>query len=85
MAVFAANFTIEKGTDFETEFVIKDADGFSFNLTNYRVFSKLRKHRQSKTYIAFRTAILSRSDGLITLTLPRWLSAKLKPGRYVYD
>lgn len=85
MAVFAANFTIERGTDFEIEFALKDTDGLPFNLTNYRVFAKLRKHRKSETFVAFRTGILSRVDGLITLTLPRWFSAKLKPGRYVYD
>jgi len=85
MAVFAANFTIERGTDFETEFSLKDNDGLPFNLTNYRVFAKIRKHRQSETSIAFRTGFLSRVDGRITLTLPRWFSSKLKPGRYVYD
>jgi hypothetical protein len=85
MAVFAANFTIERGTDFEIEFALKDTDGLPFNLTNYRVFAKLRKHRKSETSVAFRTGILSRVDGLVTLTLPRWFSAKLKPGRYVYD
>jgi hypothetical protein len=85
MAVFVANFTIERGTDFEIEFALKDTDGLPFNLTDYKVFAKLRKHRQSETFVAFRTGILSRVDGLITLTLPRWFSAKLKPGRYVYD
>jgi hypothetical protein len=85
MAVYAANLIIDRGTDFECEFGLNDNDGLNFNLTNYRVFSKIRKHRESENFISFNTSIISRTQGIIKLSLPRWVSAKLKPGRYVYD
>ena len=85
MAVTSINLTIEKGTDFETEFALKDVDGLPFNLTNYRVFSKIRKHRNSETAISFNVGIISRVDGKILLKLPRWLSINLPFGRCVYD
>jgi hypothetical protein len=85
MAVTSINLTIERGTDFETEFSLKDVDGLPFNLTNYRVFSKIRKHRNSETAISFNVGILSRVDGKILLKLPRWLSINLPFGRCVYD
>jgi hypothetical protein len=85
MAVFAANFTIERGTDFEIEFALKDTDGLPFNLTDYRVFSKVKKNRESENFLTFNVGIVNRTQGIILLRLPRWLSINLPFGRCVYD
>jgi len=35
MAVYALNYTLEKGTDFETELNLNEDDGSFLNLTGY--------------------------------------------------
>lgn len=85
MSVATINLTIEKGTDFEMEFSLKDIDGLPINLTDYRVFSKIKKNRESKNSLTFNVGIVSRTQGIILLRLPRWVSANLPNGRCVYD
>lgn len=85
MSVFVANFTIERGTDFEIEFALKDTDGLPFNLTDYSVFSKIKKNRESENSLTFNASIVNRTKGIILLRLPRWFSINLPAGRCVYD
>jgi hypothetical protein len=85
MAVTSINLTIEKGTDFETEFALKDTDGLPLDLTDYRVFSKVKKNRESENFLTFNVGIVNRTQGIILLRLPRWVSINLPSGRCVYD
>jgi len=85
MAVPTVNLIIEKGTDFDEEISLKDTNGLPFNLTGYNIIGKIRKHRESQTSLSFNIATPDRTNGVIELSLPRWLSASLQSGRYVYD
>lgn len=85
MAVPAINLIIERGTDFDKEINLNDADGLPFNLTGYNILAKIRKHRESQTSVSFNVATPDRTNGTIELSLPRWLSTALQSGRYVYD
>lgn len=85
MSVYAANLIINRGTDFDVEFIIKDNNGYNFDLTNYTVVSKIRKHRESENFISFTVSVIDRPNGVIKLSLPRWISTQLKSGRFVYD
>ena len=44
MAVYALNYTLEKGTDFETELNLTEDDGSFLNLTGYTAAAKIRKY-----------------------------------------
>ena len=85
MAVYVNNITINCGTDFTQEYDLFETGGKVINLTNFTAAAKLRKHRGSATSINFTVSFVSRSKGKLKLFIPSWTTAKLKPGRYLYD
>jgi hypothetical protein len=78
MAVYVSNLVINCGTDFFQTFNLTNTQGdTSFNLTNYSIASKLKKHPASSSSTAFTATISNAANGTVGIAL--------KPGRYVYD
>lgn len=84
MAVPAVNLTIDKGTDFETTFVVKDSYGSPFELNNFDATAKVRKHPSATTYESFSTSIVS-SRGEIKISMASSITSNLDLGRNYYD
>lgn len=86
MAVYVSNLVINSGTDFEQSFSLETANENSpLNLNNYSVFSQMRKHSGSSSYVSFTTQVVNPSSGEIKIKLTSTQTSNLKPGRYVYD
>lgn len=85
MAVFAANFTIEKGTDFETELNLTEDDGSSLNLVGYIAAAKIRKYPTSPKYKPFTITFIDREIGRVKISLSNTQTAGLSAGRNYYD
>lgn len=86
MAVYVSNLVINSGTDFEQSFNLESAsENSALNLNNYTVFSQMRKHPGSSSYVSFTTEVTNASSGEIKIKLTSTQSSSLKPGRYVYD
>ena len=84
-AVYVHNITINSGTDYEQEYDMYEVGGKIVDLTNYTARAQLRKHRGSGTSVSFTVGFPNRTAGKIQLSIPSWLTSRLKPGRYIYD
>ena len=85
-AVYVHNITIQGGTDYEQEYDMFDIGGSNrVDLTNYTAKAQIRKHRGSSTSVSFVVGFPQRSEGKVSLTIPSYVTSRLKPGRYVYD
>ena len=84
-AVYVHNITIDSGTDYEQEYDMFEVGGKSVDLSNYSAAAQIRKHRDSQTSTSFVVGFADRVNGKIKLTIPNYTTAKLKPGRYIYD
>ena len=84
-ATYVHNITIDSGTDYEQEYDMFEVGGKPVNLTNYNAAAQIRKHRGSSTATSFITGFPDRLNGKVKLTIPSYITSKLKPGRYVYD
>jgi hypothetical protein len=60
MSVYAANYTLDKGTDFETELNLTEDDGSSLNLVGYTAAAKIRKYPTSPKYKPFTVTFIDR-------------------------
>ena len=84
-AVYVHNITIDSGTDYEQEYDMFEVGGKSVDLTNHTARAQIRKHRGSLTATSFVVGFPDRSKGKVKLTIPNYVTAALKPGRYIYD
>ena len=84
-AVYVHNITIDSGTDYEQEYDMFEVGGKSVDLTNHTARAQIRKHRGSLTATSFIVGFPNRSKGKVKLTIPSYVTAGLKPGRYIYD
>lgn len=84
-ATYVHNITIDSGTDYEQEYDMFEVGGKPVNLTNYNANAQIRKHRGSSTATSFILGFPDRLNGKVKLTIPSYITSKLKPGRYVYD
>ena len=84
-AVYVHNITIDSGTDYDQEYDMFEVGGKVVNLSNYSAAAQIRKHRGSATSTSFVIGFTDRINGKIKLTIPNYTTAKLKPGRYIYD
>lgn len=84
-AVYVNNIAIDSGEDWTQDYTLYETGGKVINLNGYRAKAQIRKHPDSKTAIDFSVSFTSRSNGILSLSIPRWTSSLLKPGRYVYD
>jgi hypothetical protein len=85
MAVYAVNYTLEKGTDFETEIDLTEDDGSPLNLLGYTAAAKIRKHPTSSKYRPFTITFINREQGRIKISLSNSQTAGLQEGRNYYD
>ena len=84
-AVYVHNITIDSGTDYEQEYDMFEVGGKSVDLTNHTARAQIRKHRGSLTATRFIVGFPNRTKGEVKLTIPSYVTATLKPGRYIYD
>lgn len=85
MAVYAANFILDKGTHFEEEFNLSEDDGSQLNLTGYTGSAKIRKYPTSPRYKSFTITFIDRPKGRLKLSLTNAQTSELESGRNYYD
>lgn len=88
MSIYVVNIVIPSGSDFSQSFFLEsDESDSAFNLTNYSVYSMIKKSPLSLTTAAnFNASVVSPStQGQIIISLASTITAALKPGRYSYD
>ena len=85
MAVYAVNYDLEKGTDFETELNLTEDDGSTLNLLGYTASAKIRKYPTSPKYKPFTITFIDRERGRIKISLSSTQTAGLDAGRNYYD
>ena len=85
MATFAANFTLDKGIDFEEEFYLTEDDGSPLNLVGYTAAAKIRKYPESPAYVPFVITFVDRSAGRLKISMTNAQTLNLSIGRNYYD
>ena len=85
MAVYAVNYILDKGTDFEEEFNLAEDDGSPLNLVGYTAAAKIRKHPTSPKYTPFVITFIDREGGRIKISLNNSQTLQLQSGRNYYD
>jgi hypothetical protein len=85
MAVYAVNYILDKGTDFEEEFNLTEDDGSPLNLVGYTAAAKIRKHPTSPKYVPFVITFIDREEGRIKISLNNSQTLQLSSGRNYYD
>ena len=84
-AVYVNNISIDSGEDWSQDYTLYETGGKVIDLSGYRAKAQIRKHPDSNTSIDFSISFPSRTSGVLNLSIARWTSSLLKPGRYVYD
>ena len=84
-AVYVNNIAIDAGEDFNQDYTLYETGGKVIDLSGYRAKAQIRKHPDSKTAVDFSISFPNRTNGILNLSIARWTSSLLKPGRYVYD
>jgi hypothetical protein len=84
-AVYVHNITIDSGTDYEQEYDMFEVGGKVVDLANHTARAQIRKHRGSSTTVNFTVGFPDRFNGKIKLSIPSYVTSRLKPGRYLYD
>jgi hypothetical protein len=85
MSVYAVNYTLDKGTDFETELNLTEDDGSSLNLVGYTASAKIRKHPTAPKYKPFTITFIDREQGRLKISLSNTQTTGLQAGRNYYD
>lgn len=85
MAVPSVNIRIEKGTNFQQDFVVKDSNGNVVDLSNYTAVAKIRKYPEDSLSVQSFTIGITSSTGTITLSMATTTTALLENGRNYYD
>ena len=87
MAVYVSNITIPAGEDFEQVFILENLiTNSSFDLSNYEIYSSLKKHSESlNTTATFDVEILDELLGIVQISLASSITSEIRPGRYSYD
>jgi hypothetical protein len=76
---------IEQGASFSTDVEVSDANGNPKDLTNFSVFSQIRKSYYSSTSYSFDVDIVDPLFGIVEMDLSPEVTSTIQPGRYVYD
>ena len=84
-AVYVHNITVDSGTDYEQEYDLHEVGGKVVDLANHTARAQIRKHRGSSTSVNFIVGFPDRSKGKVKLSIPSYVTSRLKPGRYLYD
>jgi hypothetical protein len=76
---------IEQGASFNTDVEISDANGAPKNLSDYSVYSQIRKSYYSTTSYDFTINVTDPLFGTVEMDLSAEETSNIQPGRYVYD
>jgi hypothetical protein len=85
MSAARYNLVIDQGSDFAINFTVKD-NGSVKDLTGYSARAQMRTSKTASSVAAtFACAIITPSNGTITMSLANSVSTPLTSGTYVYD
>jgi len=85
MTAATYNLTIDQGSDFAIDLVVKDS-GVVKDLTGYSARAQMRSTKGASTIAAtFTSTILSAVAGKVKMELSNAASSALSPGKYYYD
>ena len=84
MAEFVELF-IEQGASFSTDVDVSDVNGNPKDLTDYSVYSQIRKSYYSSTSFDFTITVDDPSSGTIKMDMSSDITSTISAGRYVYD
>jgi len=84
MTVPNVNIVIEKGTNFEATFDVKNSDDSVFLLANQSATAKIRKYPTATSSKSFTTTITV-ATGKIAISMGSTVTADLSEGRNYYD
>jgi hypothetical protein len=88
MAAGKLNITIEQGSTFQRNIVLKDGSGDRFNLTGYQVRSTMRPSFDSSDNISFDITVTSASSGEFSWNMSAAKTRSINVSRsstWVYD
>jgi hypothetical protein len=77
--------SIFKGTDFESEFKLKNSDGSVNDLTTKTIVAKIQKFPGAGISTSFAVEYLNRPQGSIKLILNKTQTSSLESGRNYFD
>jgi hypothetical protein len=80
---FKANLVIDQGSEFSTEFIIKDDMDNPIDFTEYTIEAKIKKTFEEVNGIPFN--IIGYANGAIEISLDSNVSDEIKYGQYVWD
>ena len=79
------NLTIDQGSDFALDLVVKDDDAVK-NLTGYSARAQMRSTKSASTIAAtFTCTVTAATDGVLKMELTNAVSSAISPGKYYYD
>ena len=79
-------FVIHQGADIAIQIELEDENGGAKNLSNYSVFSSMKKSYNSSTSYDFNTIIVDPpAGGILTLSMNNTQTDAIPSGRYLYD
>lgn len=81
-----ANIVIDQGSDFTATIDVESSivPGDPYDLTDHDVAAQMRKNYASTSAFTFGTS-QNGSLGQITLTMDKFITKDIEPGRYLYD
>ena len=85
MTAAAFNLTIDQGSDFAIDLVVKDDDVVK-NLTGYLARAQMRTTKGASTVAAtFTCTIVNATSGALKMELTNAVSSAISAGKYYYD
>ena len=85
MSAGTYNLTIDQGSDFALDLVIKEG-GSALNLANYSGRAQLRTSvTASSASASFTVTVTNAANGALKMQLPAATSSGISAGQYVYD
>jgi len=85
MTAAAFNLTIDQGSDFAIDLVVKDDDVVK-NLTGYLARAQMRTTKGASTVAAtFTCTIINATSGALKMELTNAVSSGISAGKYYYD
>lgn len=85
MAAYSANITIDKGTNYESEFTLFNTDGSLVDLTGYSISAKIKKNSTASTFVGFYATSITPTTGKVILSMGSTITSQLKSGRNQFD
>lgn len=79
------NLTIDQGSVFYADLVLKDENGDVLDLEGYQAVSQIRKWYTSNTAAATFGTSINTTSGAVALFMNQAQTASIPAGRYVYD